>query len=169
MEWNETFEQLFESCAAQHRMGNFDYETGYSASELAFLISIGCKPREFFDFVEDFVGEGTPAPSTALLVAAARRDYFLVVQKGQASTHEITHDELPNFGEELGGMKYLPRILKKARAKLRGELDPDMMYGCGGDRNFLNKNGQIHPADFLRAVWACGEDDAKLAAWVKAQ
>lgn len=41
------------------------------------------------------------------------------------------------------------------------------MFGCGGDRNFLEKNGDIHPADFLRNLWAAGEDDAKFLEWVK--
>ena len=45
----------------------------------------------------------------------------------------------------------------------------DIMYSCGGDLNFLKNNGDIHPADFLRQVWAAGEDDQKLASWVAAQ
>ena len=100
-------------------------------------------------------------------MAAVRRDFFLVDQKAKVSGISITRDELPNFGEELSGIPYLPRILVKARAKLRGELDPDVMYGCGGDRNFLAKNGGIHPADFLRRVWASGGDDSKIVAWIK--
>jgi hypothetical protein len=40
------------------------------------------------------------------------------------------------------------------------------MFGCGGDRNFLTKHGNIHPADFLRNLWAAGDDDAKMASWV---
>jgi hypothetical protein len=43
------------------------------------------------------------------------------------------------------------------------------MYSCGGDLNFLKNNGDIHPADFLRQVWAAGDDDQKLASWVAAQ
>ena len=66
-------------------------------------------------------------------------------------------------------MAYLPRILAKARAKLRGELDPDIMFCCGGDRNFLKKHGAIPPADFLRHVWAAGDNDLKLATWLKSQ
>ena len=66
-------------------------------------------------------------------------------------------------------MRYLPRILKKARHKLRGELDPDIMFGCGGDRNFLSSHGDIHPADFLRNVWAAGDDDAKIVAYLRSQ
>jgi hypothetical protein len=66
-------------------------------------------------------------------------------------------------------MTYLPRILAKGRAKLRGELHPDVMFGCGGDRNFLSKHGGIHPADFLRHIWAAGDDDQKLADWSRQQ
>lgn len=167
MHWNDTFIALFERCADAYRKGNFDYETGYSEEELSFLASIGYKKRELFDFVEDFVDEGEPSLSTALLVATVRRDYFLVEQGRKASGKEITRDDIPTFGDELGGIAYLPRILVKARAKLRGELDPDLMYGCGGDRNFLSKNGGIHPADFLRHVWASGDDDDKVVAWIK--
>lgn len=167
MHWNDTFIGLFERCSEAYRKGNFDYETGYSEEELSFLAGIGYKKREFFDFVEDFVDEGEPSVSTAVLVAAVRRDYFLVEQGGKASGKTITSDDLPSFGEEFAGIGYLPRILVKARAKLRGELDPDLMFGCGGDRNFLSKNGGIHPADFLRHVWSAGDDDAEVLNWVK--
>ena len=80
---------------------------------------------------------------------------------------EITAADLPTFGDELGGMAYLPRILRKARAKLRGELDPDIMFCCGGDRKFLREHGGIHPADFLRQVWAAGDNDMKIVEFVR--
>jgi hypothetical protein len=161
--------ELFERCSNAYQAGNFDYQTDYSPRDLAFLSSIGYKPREFFDFVEDFCDEAEPSPTTALLIAAARRDYFLVEQHGKASEQIITRNDLPGFGEELDGLPYLPRIITKARGKLRGELDPDIMFGCGGDRNFLAKHGQIHPADFLRHVWSAGTDDLKIARWIKSQ
>jgi hypothetical protein len=78
-------------------------------------------------------------------------------------------EDLPTFGDVLEGIDYLPRILAKARAKLRGELDPDIMFGCGGDRNFLLKHGDIHPADFLRHVWAAGDEDHKIADLVRSR
>ncbi len=169
MTWNDTFLTLFDRCVAAYRSGNHDFETYYQPMDLAFLAEIGCKTREFFDFVEDFCEDGEPSASTALLIAAVRRDYFLTVQEGAASERVFTRDDIPTFGDELNGMAYLPRILAKARAKLRGELDPDLMFGCGGDRNFLKKCGEIHPADFLRQVWAADDDDPKLAAWVAKQ
>jgi len=170
MTWDKSFLELFERCVASYHSGNKNFESYYNPEDLEFLNSIGYQPREFFDFVEDFCDEGTPSPSTALLVAAARRDYFLVVQKGQNSNApRLTRDSIPSFGETLADIPYLPRILAKARAKLRGELDPDLMYGCGGDRNFLRKNGHLHPADFLRQVWDSGDDEQKLVAWIQGQ
>ena len=167
MTWNDTFGRLFDRCAAEYKAGEFDYNKDYSTDDLEFLGSIGYKRREFFDFVEDHVDGGEPTASTALLVAAVRRDYFLVEQGGKASNKEISRDDLPSRETELEGIPYLPRILVKARAKLKGELDPDIMFCCGGDRKFLARHGNIPPADFLRHVWAYGEDDFKVVSWLK--
>jgi len=169
MTWNDQFLALFERCTATYQSGDHDFENYYAAADLAFLASIGCQTREFFDFIEDFCEEGTPSASTALLIASARRDYFHAVQKGIPSTRRLTRDDIPTFGEEFDGMAYFPRIHAKAQAKLCGELDPDLMFGCGGDRNFLANHGDIPPADFLRHVWACDQDAEKLGAWVKLQ
>lgn len=169
MTWNDAFLALFDRCVTTYQSGDRDYQNYYTATDLDFLASIGCQTREFYDFIEDFCEEGLPSSSTALLVAAVRRDYFLTVLGGKTGATVITAADIPTFGDELDGMTYLPRILAKARAKLRGELDPDLMFGCGGDRNFLAKHGDIHPADFLRHVWASGSDEQKLASWVKLQ
>lgn len=169
MTWNDTFLALFDRCAAVYNSGDQNFENYYTAEDLAFLDSIGYQKREFFDFVEDYCGEGEPSISTALLVAAVRRDYFQTVQKGTKSTTVLTRDDIPSFGDELAGMAYFPRILAKGRAKLRGELDPELMFGCGGDRNFLKKSGNLHPADFLRHLWASGDDDQKMVDWIKDQ
>ena len=159
--------ELFARCAEKEAEGGFDYENGYTAEELSFLESIGYKKREFYDFVEDEVDGGEPSKFTALLVAAVRRDYFTVEQCGKFSSKVVCADDVPSKPSELEGIAYLPRIIAKARAKLRGELDPDLMFSCGGDRNFLRKHGDLHPADFLRRVWAAGDDDMKVAEWVK--
>ena len=169
MTWNDTFLALFDRCLAAYRGGNQDFETYFSPADVEFLARIGYKKREFFDFVEDLCEAGEPTQSTALLIAAVRRDYFIAVQKRKPGKKILNHDNIPTFGDELQGMAYLPRILAKARAKLRGELDPDLMFCCGGDRRFLKSHGDIHPADFLRQVWAAKDDDHKLAAWVAAQ
>ena len=167
MTWNDNFLDLFRTCLDKFNSGNKDFNSYYTKDDLSFLGSIGYKPRELFDFVEDLGAEGTPSESTALLVAAVRRDYFLVVQDGVPSDKEITHDDLPTFGDTLADINYLPRIITKARAKLKGELNPDIMFGCGGDRKFLSDHGDIPMADFLRNVWAAGTDDLKIASYVK--
>lgn len=164
--WETTFRELFDRCLERYRSGDTDFNGYYSDDDLAFLGSIGHKPRELFDFVEDFADESTPSPDAAVLIAAARRDFFHVIQDGQARSAETTPDELPGKDSELDGIRWLPRIITKARAKLRGELHPDIMFSCGGDRAFLREH-DIHPADFLRAVWAADDDDAKIVAYVR--
>jgi len=172
MTWNDQLLKLHRESVDKYRGGNDDFYSYFTPDDLDFLASIGYKPRELFDFVEDLVDAGEPTESTALLIASVRRDYFLTVQQGILSKREITTDELPTFGDTLENapeLAYLPRILAKARAKLKGELDPDIMFGCGGDRNFLKNNGNIHPADFLRHVWASGDSNNGIIAYVIAQ
>ena len=164
--WDSEFSKLFARCFERYKGGDKDY-TKYYNEDHGFLYSIGYKPREFFDFVEDLAEHGEPAATTAVLIAAVRRDYFMTIQKGELSDNELTTDALPPREDELGGYQWLPRIIAKARAKLRGELHPDIMYGCGGDRNFLSGHG-IHPADFLRFVWAAREHDDAIVQYVAA-
>lgn len=166
--WSTRFTVLFGACSARFAKGDTHFQGYYSPDDLAFLASIGCKPREFFDFVEDQGNYGDPTAEAALLIAAVRRDYLLVVQKGQLSGRETTPDQLPPKVAAVEGIVWLPRLLAKARLKLKGEMDPEIMYGCGGDRQFFVKY-DMHPADFLRAVWAAGDDDAPIIAWVKKQ
>lgn len=165
--WDTTFSELFTRCLERYRSGDEDFENYYTDADLAFLDSIGYKKRELFDFVEDHADSGDSDPSlgTAILVAAARRDFLNVVQNGKNSDQVVGPDDLPAREAELGGHAWLPRIIVKARAKLHGELDPDIMYGCGGDRNFLRTH-DLHPAEFLRAVWAAHDDDSAILAYV---
>ena len=95
-----------------------------------------------------------------------RRDYLREIMRGAKSGRTLDPSDLPAKTSEVEGFVWLPRILAKARAKLRGELDPNTMYCCGGDRAFLKRH-DIAPADFLRAVWSAGEDDAKVIDYVK--
>ena len=166
--WDASFLDLFDRCSVKYRAGRTDWNGWFNEADAALLKSIGCQPREFFDFVEDFCNyNGQPSAATALLIAAARRDYFLTIQQGVPSTHVVDPSTLPPKPDtSLGGIPWMARITVKARAKLRGEMHPDTMYGCGGDRNFLSEHN-AHPADFLRAVWAAGDDDQKVLAWLR--
>lgn len=166
--WEQTFRELFDRCARAYQAGKTDFAAWFSERDRAFLMSIGYREREFFDFVEDHCNAdgGEPTAETALLVAAVRRDYLNTIQQGATSDKIVATASLPAKTAAMDGIGWLPRIIAKARAKLRGEMDPDIMFGCGGDRAFLSQH-DIHPADFLRAVWAAGDDDAKILAFVR--
>lgn len=166
--WQNTFRALFDRCVTQYRSSKTDYTEWFTDSDKEFLDSIGCREREFFDFVEDHVNAegGEPSVETALLIAAARRDYLNAVQHGKTSDRIVHPSEFPAKAAEMDDIPWLPRIIAKARAKLRGEMDPDTMFGCGGDRAFCSRH-DIHPADFLRAVWAADGDDQRILSFVK--
>ncbi len=118
---------------------------------------------ELYDYAED---SSDLDWETALLITAARRDYFLQEQDGAWSEKTIKVEALPAKTEELEGIVWLPRIIQKAMGRLRGELPHDLMYCCGGDRKFFRAH-DIHPADFLRFVWAAKGKPEKIIAYVK--
>ena len=159
--WTETFRQTYDHAVAQYHAGNHVPTSVFTADQTAFLAGIGHSAQELYDFAEDAVRYGEPSFADALLIASVRRDYFLVVQKGQATGKQIRIEDLPPKDAAVAGFTWLPRIIAKARAKLRGEMPSELMYGCGGDRNFLQRLN-IHPADFLRHVWAAGNDESQI-------
>ena len=126
-----------------------------------FLDAIGTSAQELYDFVEDGVEDGEPDFDTVAAITGVRRSYFLTVQQGRPSGHRVPSATLPSGYAELGGYRWLPRIIAKARAKLRGELSPDMMFGCGADRPFL-RNVRMEPAEFLTIVWNAGTDEQRI-------
>jgi len=164
--WAKQFRELFEDGLDAYRAGKRDAETMFDLVQNKFLAEIGATPQEIFDFVEDTFHGGDPGVETTLLITATRREYFISVQKSKPGTRVIAIDALPSKGAELGGIDWLPRIIEKARAKLRGEMPPELMYCCGGDRGFLREHG-IHPADFLREVWAAGDDNQRILDFVR--
>lgn len=135
--------------------------TLFPPEDVAFLASIGCSTQELYDFIEDLQDYGEPDLQTALAVQAIRRDYFLNVQGGEASKHTVPMSDLPPKSEAVDGISWLPRLIVKARLKLRGEMPPDLMYGCGGDRPFLRRMRSSLPA-FLKLVRDCGDDDRRI-------
>ena len=166
--WAETFQQLYEKAVEQYAAGNKQPASYFNADETAFLASIGCTAQELYDFAEDWCKYKEPVFGTALLIASTRRDYFHVIQRSKPSGSTIRMEDLPAKDAAVEGFAWLPRIIAKARAKLRGEMPADLMYGCGGDRKFL-ASVNIHPSDFLRHVWSAGDDDRKIIAYVKEQ
>ncbi|MEI6085452.1 MAG: DUF5069 domain-containing protein [Verrucomicrobiota bacterium] len=160
--WDLTFRNLWDKSVAQYAAGNRQPATYHAAV----LDEIGYTAQEFYDFVEDWVKYQEPAFETALLIAAARRDYFHVIQHGQRTGTTIRMEDLPAKSAAVAGLVWLPRVIEKARAKLRGEMPDELMYGCGGDRNFF-KQVNVHPADFLRVVWAARDDNQQIINYLK--
>ncbi|MFM1768594.1 MAG: hypothetical protein RJA22_1123 [Verrucomicrobiota bacterium] len=165
-DWQTSFRQVYERGLAAWQAGRKSPATMFDAADAAFLASIGHTCQELFDFVDDRQRYGEPDAATALAVAALRRDYFLQVQHGQPSGRIFPMDQLPPKPQAVDGIPWLPRFLVKARLKLRGEMPPELMYGCGGDRDFVRRMGLSLPG-FLELVWRHGDDDRAIITAVK--
>jgi hypothetical protein len=133
----------------------------FTREDTDFLATLGCTGQELFDFVDDFRRYSEPDFATALEVAAVRRQYFLEVLQGKSTGRTIDMNDLPAKTAAVDGIVWLPRLIEKARAKLRGEMPDDLMYGCGGDREFLRNKRVTLPA-FLRLAWECGDDTRRI-------
>jgi hypothetical protein len=164
-DWVEEFRTLFENKVTVYKRGMRSADGMFSKEEENFLRSIGATPQEIFDFVEDWCDDGEPDLETVVAITRVRRDYFFQEQQGRFSEHSIMTSELPSRHESLAGLEWFPRIIEKAKAKLRGELPPDLMYGCGGDRRFLKKIN-VDPAEFLQVMWEAGDDVEHIAKFV---
>lgn len=150
-----------------YQQGHRDSGKFFTEEETRFLQSIGASAQEVFDFAEDWVNHEEPDFLTFALLADIRRHYFYFKQAGHASKNVLDPATLPAKTDAVDGIQWLPRLIPKAKAKLRGELSPDIMYGCGGDRNFFRTH-DIHPATFLRIVETYEDNDQAIVDWVKA-
>lgn len=168
VDWEARFLQVFRGGAEAWQLGRRKPATMFNAADIEFLASIGCSAQELFDFVDDFLVYGEPDAATALAVQRLRRDYFLGVQQGRPSPHRARMEDLPAKSAAVDGIAWLPRLLVKARLKLRGEMPDDLMYGCGGDRPFLRRMGTDLP-EFLRWVRDAGDDDRKVIDQLKSR
>lgn len=166
--WHHELKQLFVLALDRYRTGERDPRRFFSVDQTNYLASIGQTPQELFDFAEDHEKSHEPDWETVLLISSARRDYFLTVQHGVHSKRVTLMDELPAKEAELGGIKWLPRAIAKAESKLRGEMPPELMFDCGGDRNFFREHG-LAPGDFLRNVWSAHGDADKMLKYVRGE
>jgi hypothetical protein len=165
-DWKAEFRQVYDRGVAAWEAGRKSPHSMFTRDDAAFLATIGCTPQELFDFVDDEQRYGEPDFETTLAVAAIRRDYFLKMMKGKSTGRIVPMDDLPPKAAEVDGIAWLPRLIVKARLKLRGEMPDDLMYGCGGDRPFLEEMNMDLPG-FLQLVWDCGDDDRRIIDAVK--
>ena len=164
--WNSEFRRVWERGITAWKSGRKSAKRMFEPEDVAFLATIGCTAQELFDFVDDFLRDGDFDFETVRAVAAMRRDYFLNVMHGKSSGRVVQMKELPAKSAAVDGIAWLPRLIAKARIKLRGEMNPDLMYGCAGDRPFLRKHGMTLP-QFLQLVRDNDDDDRAIIDAVK--
>lgn len=164
--WKSTFRDTYERGTRAWREGRRSPSSMFDRNDEAFLASIGCTTQELFDFVDDAASDGEPDFETVLAVQEIRRDFFLSELNGQWTGRTVPTDRLPAKAAQADGIAWLPRIIEKARLKLRGEMAPDLMYGCGGDRPFLRSVNMTLP-EFLRLVRDRSDDDRAIIEAVK--
>lgn len=164
--YHTRLKELWQKAVDEYANGQRDSSTYFTPDETQWLADNGLTPQEIYDFAEDFNDVGQPDFITFAMITDVRRSYFLNQMQGQKSGQQLDPTTLPAKDSEADGIRWLPRIIGKARAKLRGELDPDTMYSCGGDRKFLQEH-DIHPAQFLKVVADHFDDDSAIVDWVK--
>lgn len=166
--YQKRLKAIWAAAVEKYKAGHQNPEGFLDDATITELACLGLNVMDVFDYAEDFVTRGDPDFETFLMVCEARRDYFLTVQKGALSETRLDSSKLPPKDGETRGIVWLPRILPKAIAKLKGELPSETMYGCGGDRRFFETNN-IHSAEFLRVAWAYEEEPEKIVDWVEAR
>ena len=159
------FRAAYDHAVARYTQGHRTAASLLTAGQAAFLAANGITAQHMFDYAEDHVGGGEPGYDHALAIELMRRDYFLNAQHGRPSNHVLDAAKLPAKTDAVRGIEWLPRIIPKAKAKLRGELPSSLMYCCGGDRRFF-KTHDILPAEFLSLVWRHEHADAAIIDWV---
>jgi hypothetical protein len=165
-EFPARFRAVYEQAVGAYAKGHRGAVGVVPSTEAGWLAANGISLQHLYDYAEDQNNYGgEPGFEQALGIELVRRDYFLNVQAGHPSGTTLSETSLPAKDVAVRGISWLPRLLPKARAKLRGELPASLMYCCGGDRKFF-KDHNILPAEFLALVWRHGEDDAGLVDWV---
>jgi len=165
-EFSKIFRSIYDKAVDLYARGQRGADTFFNADEIRFLSANGLTAQHLYDYAEDHNNyEGQPGFEIALGIELVRRDYFLNVQQSTASTAVLDEASLPAKTDAIRNIEWLPRIIPKAKAKLRGELPTSLMYCCGGDRRFF-KEHDILPAEFLSLVWRHIDNDDAIVDWV---
>lgn len=162
------FRAVHQHAVDLYARGQREADTFFDKAQRTFLAANGLTAQHLYDYAEDLVASGEPDGDQALAIELVRRDYFLAVQKGIPSAVVLDETSLPAKSASVAGIEWLPRLIPKARAKLRGELPASLMYCCGGDRRFFRQH-DILPAEFLSLLWRHEHDDQAVVDWVAAR
>lgn len=161
-------EALWQKAVDLYQNGQRGADSYFSPEEVQWLMDNGITPQEIYDFAEDYVSSGEPNFTSFALVTDIRRNHFLDKLGGKCSSKKRDPATYPPKDAGIDGIRWLPRIIEKAKDKLAGHLDADTMYGCGGDRKFL-KEHDIGASEFLRKVAEANGNDHLVIEWVKAR
>lgn len=161
----QKFRALYDHAVALYAKGQRGPDIFFDATQRALLAANGLTPQNLYDYAEDHTNYGEPGFEHALSIELVRRDYFLNAQGGRPTATVLDAEKMPAKTDTVRGIDWLPRIIPKAKAKLRGELPASLMFCCGGDRRFLKAN-DILPAEFLTLVWRHEHDDPAIIEWV---
>jgi hypothetical protein len=164
-EFQKNFRALYDKAVDLYAKGQRGAETFFSVEEMTFLASNGITSQNLYDYAEDHNNYGEPGFDIALGIEFVRRGYFLFNQQGKPSKTILDETKLPAKADAVRGIEWLPRIIPKTKAKLRGELPASLMYCCGGDRKFL-KTHDINPVEFLGLVRQNEANDEAIIDWV---
>jgi hypothetical protein len=122
--FSATFRAVHERAAARVAKGGATAANLLDAADVAFLAANGITAQHLFDYVDDLANYGEPSFDHAHGIELVRRDYFLNAQDGRPSSITLDVAAMPAKSATVRGISWLPRLLPKARAKLRGELPP---------------------------------------------
>jgi hypothetical protein len=167
-EFQKTFHSLYDAAVGFYAKGQRGAETYFTIEENAFLAANGLTAQHLYDYAEDQNNYEEPGYDLALGIEFIRRNYFLFNQHGKPSGVVLDETRMPAKTEAVRGIEWLPRIIPKAKAKLRGELPASLMYCCGGDRKFFKTN-DINPVEFLAVVQQSEKNDNAIIEWVVAR
>lgn len=167
-DWEARFREVYRRGAQAWASGRRTPGTMFTLADVEFLASVGCSAQELFDFVDDALVYGDPDLETVLEIQRIRRDHFLKVLGGRPASRRVSMSSLPAKTDAVDGIAWLPRLIVKARLKLRGEMPDDLMYGCAGDRPFLRRMNSSLP-EFLQWVADAGDDDRAVIEKLKAK
>lgn len=163
--FNKHLSRIWENAVSLYRRGNTEADRFSVENDLPLLAGFGMSKMDVFDYAEDWCLHQEPDFITFLLVHYERWNYFTEAQGSIRSSAVLDPSTLPEKTEKAEGIVWLPRIIPKAKAKLRGELPPSVMYGCGGDRLFFQSN-KVHPAQFLRIIRRFWDNEQAIINWV---
>lgn len=166
-DYHTRLKALWEKGVEDYNQGGRSPGAYLTKEDQAFLSEIGANEQDLYDFVDDSIRYGEPDFEVFWAVQSMRFNYFKMIMQNRSGDYIAPMEAYSPKNAEINGIPWLPRIIQKGKRKLRGELNTDIMYGCGGDRQFC-KTHNLHLAEFLQLVWTHWDDHQAIASYIEA-